>query len=336
VVKLSVLLPVRDAVATLPAAVRGVLPELGPGDELVAVDDGCSDGSGEWLRQLARMDARVRVVPGPGRGISAALNAGLAHCRGAFISRMDADDESLPGRIRESVAALEASPSLAAVGTQVEIFREDQPVSPNMRAYETWLNGLTDPARLFHDRLVESPLCHPAATVRAGLLHALGGYADDGLPEDYGLWLELLSAGHALVNLPRVLLRWRDSGARLTRTDARYSPAAHLALKARHLARLPAIRARGRCALLGAGKTGLGLCRALRALGVETAFFVDVHPRKVGTRIEGVPVLPAEALNGPGEVHLVAAAGSKGARAELRALLSTRGCVEGEHFTCAA
>jgi len=261
---------------------------------------------------------------------------GLDHCRGAFLSRMDADDESLPGRIRESVAALEATPALGAVGTQVEIFRGDQPVSPNMRAYEAWMNGLTSPARLFHDRLVESPLCHPAATVRAHLLRSLGGYADDGLPEDYGLWLELLSAGHALVNLPRVLFRWRDSGARLTRTDPRYSPAAHLALKARHLARLPAIRASGRCALLGAGKTGLGLSRALRALGVETAFFVDVHPRKVGTRIEGAEVRPASALEGPGEVHLVAAAGSKGARAELRSLLGARGYAEGEHFTCAA
>jgi hypothetical protein len=335
-VKVSVLLPVRNAVATLPVAVRGVLPELGPGDELVAVDDGSSDGSGAWLRALAQSDARVQVVPGPGRGISAALNAGLARCRGAFIARMDADDESLPGRIRESVAALEARPALAAVGTQVEIFREDQPVSPNMRAYEAWMNGLTDPARLFHDRLVESPLCHPAATVRAGLLRALGGYADDGLPEDYGLWLELLSAGHALVNLPRVLLRWRDSGARLTRTDPRYGPAAHLALKARHLARVPAIRAQGRCALLGGGKTGLGLCRALRALGVETAFFVDVNPRKVGTRLEGAAVLPASALQGPGGVHLVAAAGSKGARAELRSLLAGRGYAEGEDFTCAA
>jgi hypothetical protein len=334
--KVSVLLPVRNAVATLPAAVAGVLPELAATDELVAVDDGSTDGSGALLRQLARQDGRVRVVPGPGRGISAALNEGLAHCRGAFISRMDADDESLPGRVRASVEALERTPSLAAVGTQVEIFREDQPVSPNMRAYEAWMNGLTEPARLFHDRLVESPLCHPAATVRAGALRALGGYADDGLPEDYGLWLELLSAGHGLVNLPRVLFRWRDSGARLTRTDARYAPPAHLALKARHLARVPALRASGRCALLGAGKTGLGLCRALRKLGVETAFFVDVHPRKVGTRIEGVPVHGAGVLTGPGEVHLVAAAGSKGARAELRALLGARGYEEGAHFTCAA
>jgi len=335
-VKVSVLLPVRNAAATLPAAVGGVLPELGPADELVAVDDRSTDGSGALLRQLQERDGRIRVVPGPGRGICAALNAGLAHCRGAFIARMDADDESLPGRIRSSLEALESTPSLAAVGTQVEIFREDQPVSPNMRAYEAWMNGLTDAARLFHDRLVESPLCHPAATVRAELLRGLGGYADDGLPEDYGLWLELLSAGHALVNLPRVLLRWRDSGARLTRTDARYAPAAHLALKARHLARVPAIRASGRCALLGAGKTGLGLCRALRALGVETAFFVDVHPRKVGTRIEGVPVHGAEVLAGPAGVHLVAAAGSKGARAELRGLLAARGYAEGAHFTCAA
>ncbi|MEN9799204.1 MAG: hypothetical protein RL653_2900 [Pseudomonadota bacterium] len=335
-VTVSVLLPVRNAVSTLGTAVQSVLPELGPGDELVAVDDGSTDGSGERLRAWAASDGRIRVVPGPGRGIAAALNAGLAACRGRFVARMDADDESLPGRIRESVAALEADVRLAAVGTQVEIFREDQPVSPNMRAYEAWMNGLTTPGQLFHERLVESPLCHPASTVRAELLRAVGGYADDGMPEDYGLWLELLGLGHALVNLPEVLFRWRDHASRLTRTDDRYAPRAHLRLKARHLARHPDIRAAGRCALLGAGRTGLALSRELRALGVETAFFADVHPRRIGTRIEGVPVVSPDALRGPSGVHLVAAAGSKGARAELRALLGARGYLEGEHFTCAA
>ena len=335
-VTVSVLLPVRNAASTLEVAVRSVLPELGPSDELVAVDDGSTDGSGQLLRALARDDGRIQVVPGPARGIAAALNAGLAACRGVFVSRMDADDESLPGRIRQSVARLESHPRLAAVGTQVEIFRDDQPVSPNMRAYESWMNGLTTPGALFQDRLVESPLCHPAATVRAAVLREVGGYADDGLPEDYGLWLELLGRGHALVNLPRVLFRWRDHAVRLTRTDGRYAPAAHLRLKARHLARLPQVRAAGCCALLGAGRTGLALSRELRALGTGTAYFADVHPRKIGTRIEGAPVVSPGALRGPDGVHLVAAAGSKGARAELRALLGSRGYVEGEHFTCAA
>jgi glycosyltransferase involved in cell wall biosynthesis len=335
-VTVSVLLPVRNAVSTLGTAVESVLPELGPSDELVAVDDGSTDGSSALLCALASLDGRIRVVPGPSRGIAAVLNAGLAACRGRFIARMDADDVSLPGRIRQCVAALEADRRLAAVGTQVEIFREDQPVSPNMRAYEAWMNALTTPGRLFQDRLVESPLCHPAATVRAELLREVGGYADDGVPEDYGLWLELLGRGHALVNLPEVLFRWRDHASRLTRTDDRYAPRAHLRLKARHLARHPHIRASGRCALLGAGRTGLALSRELRALGVETAFFADVHPRKIGTRLEGVPVVSPDALRGPDGVHLVAAAGSKGARAELRALLASRGYVEGEHFTCAA
>jgi glycosyltransferase involved in cell wall biosynthesis len=331
----SVLLPARNAAATLSRAVRSILAQTVRELELVLVDDGSSDGTGELARRLAAEDPRVRCVAGPGRGLSAALRVGLSHCRAQLIVRMDADDEALPERLARSLDALAAEPQLAAVGTQVELFRDDQPVSPNMRAYGAWLSSLTTWERLHRDRYVESPLCHPSVALRRAALEAVGGWEDGDFPEDYQLWLKLLAAGHRLRAIEPVLLRWRDGPARLTRTDGRYSPRRQLWLKAEFLAR--ELKAGGaRCAIWGAGELGLPLMRELRSRGVEVTALLDVNPRKVGQRVDGVEVRPVEWLRGPGEVHVVAAVGAKGAREEIRAHLAARGWREGPDFTCAA
>jgi len=233
------------------------------------------------------------------------------------------------------VASLEADTRLGAVGTQVEIFREDRPVSPNMRAYERWLNSLTTPDRLFTDRFVESPLCHPSVTLRRAALEAVGGWEDGDFPEDYQLWLKLLHAGWRLQAVEPVLFRWRDHDGRLTRTDPRYAAKAFLPLKARFLAE--GLRARGRrVGLWGAGQVGLALSRLLREHDLPVEFLVEVNPRKIGQRIDGVKVIAPESLESPGALHLIAAVGSPGAREEIRAFLRERGWVEGPDFTCAA
>jgi glycosyltransferase involved in cell wall biosynthesis len=329
----SVLLPVRDAQATVGRAVDSMLGQSLRALEVVIVDDGSRDGTREVLADLARKDARVRTVFAARQGLVPALTRGLALCRGEFVARMDADDESLPERLERSVDALERDPRLAAVGTGVEVVREDRPVSPNMHAYARWLSSLVTPEALHADRFVESPLCHPATTLRRGALEDVGAWKDNGFAEDYQLWLDLLARGFRLVNLPQVLFRWTDSEGRLTRVDRRYSLERLTALKAHFLARhvLPARR----CWVWGAGPTGLQLTRALNREGVTVSRFFDVDPRKIGTRIDGVGVSSHVDLPPPGE-HLLAAVGAKGARAEIRAHLSARGWREGEHFTCTA
>jgi glycosyltransferase involved in cell wall biosynthesis len=328
---LSIILPARNAEATVGAAVKCILEQTFTDLELLAIDDGSTDATAGVLRGLT--DPRVRVLDGGGRGLVAALNLGLGASRATrFIGRMDADDECLPARLERSVRALEADATLAGVGTQVELFRRDRPVSPNLAAYGAWLNALTSPALLFRDRLVESPLCHGSVLLHRAPLERVGGWRDGAFPEDWELWLRLLESGHALSCVPEVLYRWADHDTRLTRTDPRYSHENHLALKARYVA------ARFNAVLIaGAGDTGLKLSRLLRAHGVAVEGFVDVNPKKIGHRLEGLSVISPQSLGGPaGHAHLLCAAGSKGARAELRTFLGERGWSEGEHFTCVA
>lgn len=331
--RVSVVLPARDAASTIDAALESMLRQTFTDLEVLAIDDGSTDDTRARLERWAARDERVRVLSTGGVGLVGALNLGLAEARGELLARMDADDESLPTRLERSVARLDADPSLAGVGTGVEIVRHDQPPSPSLVDYGRWLSSLTTPARLFADRLVESPLCHPSVLLRRAVLERVGGWRDGDFPEDWELWLRLLEAGEALVCLPEVLHRWTDHDRRLTRTDARYQREKHTRLKAMTLhARLTGRR----LAIWGAGERGVALCRALHALGSRVERFVEVNPRKVGQRIHGARVVFPDDLGPPGDEHLIASVGARGARAEIRAFLDSRGWVEGEHFTCAA
>jgi len=328
---LSVLLPARNAQATLEEALESMALQTFGDFHLVAVDDGSTDATGAILDEWARRDRRVEVVRGPGLGIVAALNEGLKRCHGAFVARMDADDVALPRRFEDQLAMLEDQPELAAVGGQVEIFPREE-MAPGLRAYEAWINSLTSARTVLRECFVESPLVHPAAMIRSSALREAGGWRDDGWAEDYALWLELLARGLPLANVPQVLLRWRDRPERLTRTHQAYEARSLLRLKARYLARMRVKS--GRCIVWGAGKTGRALMRALAAEAVRVELFVDIDPAKVGRRLHGVPVVSPEQLSGYGGTHLIAAVGARGARALIREHLERKGWVEIEQFTC--
>ena len=85
---ISVLLPVRDAAATLPACLRSIARQSEPDFECVIVDDGSQDGSLALARRVARADARFRVLARPPEGLVESLNAGLAACRGRYLARV--------------------------------------------------------------------------------------------------------------------------------------------------------------------------------------------------------------------------------------------------------
>ncbi|WP_245591882.1 glycosyltransferase family 2 protein [Cystobacter fuscus] len=332
----TVLLPARNAERTVARAVTSLLDGTLRNIQVLAVDDGSTDGTRGVLEALAARDARVEVLDGGGHGLVAALNLALARAASPYVARMDADDESLPRRLEASVAALDADPRLGGVGTGVELFREDQPVSPSMRDYAAWLNGLTSAERLHRERFVESPICHPSVCLRREAVVAAGGWAHGDFPEDYELWLRLIDRGHGMYNLPEVLFRWRDSAERLTRTDPRYAHKRFIWVKARYLARSREVAGRP-LTVWGTGPGGLMLTRFLLAEGARVTRFIDVHPRKVGTRIHGIPVDRPESLGAsPEDTHLIAAVGVRGIRDEIRATLGALGWIEGVHFTCAA
>ncbi len=318
----SVLMPARNASATVEDALRGILSQRGaPPFEVVCVDDASTDATPRLLSRSG-----VKVVQGHGVGLVAALNLGLAHCRGDVVARMDADDLVHPDRLRLQADLLGSDRSLGAVGSLVVCDDE----APGMKRLEAWLNGIVTREECRNARFVEAPLVHPSTTFRR---EALGqGWQDNGWAEDWDLLLRLVEQGWELAKVPQVLLTWRDSPHRLTRTHAVYGEDRMFRLRAHYLARGPL---QGReFDIWGAGPTGKRLARELERHHKIPRAFYDVDRRK--QRARGRPVLREEALPPPGEAMMVCAVGAAGARAEIRSVLEPRGYREGRHFLFAA
>jgi glycosyltransferase involved in cell wall biosynthesis len=332
--RVAVLLPVRDAAATVRAAAVSILRGGYRDLELIAVDDGSSDATAAVLERLAGRDRRVRLLGGPGEGIALALDRALTASDSELVARMDADDVSWPGRLAAQVAALDADPGLTVVGARVRLFPRRQ-VRDGMRRYVAWLNSLTTPALVARDLFVEAPLVHPATLLRRSALAAVGGWRAGDFPEDYDLWLRLAARRARMVNLPATLLDWREGPERLTRTDPRYGLDRHVALKCGALAGGP-LRGVAEVALWGAGETGRAFADGLLRAGIRVAAFVEVDRKKVGRTIRGAPVHSFEEVERLRGLPLLVAVGAAGARELIRAELDKRGFEELRDYRCVA
>ncbi|MCA1827026.1 MAG: glycosyltransferase [Myxococcales bacterium] len=313
---ISVLMPARNAAATLPEALHGLRNQRGaPPTEIVCVDDASTDATGTILEE-----ANVEVVKGHGAGLVAALNLGLAHCKGDLVARMDADDLVHPDRLKLQAGMLAGDPSLGAVGSLVECD------APGLKRLEKWLNQTVSKEQCRNARFIEAPLVHPSTTFRREAL--AGGWQDNGWAEDWDLLLRLVEDGWELAKVPRQLLVWRDSPHRLTRTHDVYAEDRMFRLRAHYLARGPL---KGReFDIWGAGPTGKRLARELEAHGLRPRTFFDVDRKK--QRARGRPVLTERELPPPGSALMLCAVGAAGAREEIRSLLEPRGYAEGRDF----
>lgn len=97
----SIIVPVYNAETTLRRCIDSLLAQTFADFELIAVDDGSSDGSREVVGDYAARDPRVRLLtPGHG-GVSAARNCGIEAAQGKWLTFVDADDYVAPGYLAD-------------------------------------------------------------------------------------------------------------------------------------------------------------------------------------------------------------------------------------------
>lgn len=171
--------------------------------EIVAVDDGSSDGTVELLQELSMDDNRIQIFQ-PGRlGRYPALNFGLQHARGELVAIMDADDYSYPERLAKQVAYFEAHREVAGLGSGYYLVDEI-----NGRR-EARLNP-QDNRALRRALALYIPICHTSGMCRRSAALDAGGYIycvrpPYRAPEDLRLWVNLAKK-HELANLPDILV----------------------------------------------------------------------------------------------------------------------------------
>lgn len=357
--RVSVVLPVRHAAGTVARAIASIRAQTFPDWELIAVDDGSSDGTREILRALARDEPRLTLIEQDHAGVAAAANAGAAAARGEFIARMDADDVSHPERLAAQVAFLDAveNRGVGVAGCLVE-FGGDRAAAEGYARHVDWVNSLVTPDEIALHRFVEAPLANPSVMFRRELVARHGGYRDGEFPEDYELWLRWLDAGVRMAKVPRVLLTWHDAPTRLTRTDARYDPEAFFRVKAPWIANEVRRLGAGRfcdptsttqranervtappCVWIwGAGRPARKRAAHLLAHGVSIAGYIDVDAKKTGRGLggTGLPIIAPEALPPPGDIFVLGYVARRGVREDVRARLRARGYQEGRDFLMCA
>ena len=93
--EVSVVMSVYNGAQSLVRTLDSILAQQAVELELIVIDDGCDDGSGRLLDELAARHPRMRVVHQDNTGLTRALIRGCGMARGAFIARHDAGGDVL-------------------------------------------------------------------------------------------------------------------------------------------------------------------------------------------------------------------------------------------------
>lgn len=334
---ISVILPVYNAALTVEEAIRSLDIGGSHDAEIVAVDDGSTDGSGEVLARLQDEIPRLRVYSQAHRGIVAALTKGIEHAAGEYIARMDADDVSLPRRLERQRGFLDQHQAIGVVTGRVR-FGGDRVHAEGYAAYVDWINTLRVPDDFASHRFVESPVAHPAVMFRRDCAIRFGGYREGLFPEDYELWLRWMEAGVLFASVPEEVLLWNDPPERLSRTHERYSIEAFYAMKAEYLARWCALNVDSwpDVVVWGAGRVTRKRVQLLEARGARVRLWVDIDTRKIGQRIGGAGVVAPDQLPEPGSCFILSFVASRDAREQIRTWLNGHGYVQERDYIFAA
>ena len=105
----SIIVPVYNAEVYLGPCLESLRSQTWPNLEIILVNDGSTDGSGQLCAAAARVDGRIRFLDRPNGGVSAARNAALAAAKGDYLQFSDSDDLLTPDATETLVRAAQVT-----------------------------------------------------------------------------------------------------------------------------------------------------------------------------------------------------------------------------------
>ena len=198
--RVSVVMPVHNAMPYLDIAVESILAQTLQSFEFVILDDASTDGSTERLREWAERDPRIRLLEekvnlGPALSSQRVAEAALA----PIVARMDADDVSYPRRLEEQLDVLDRFPETGVVGGLYDIIDAS---GQQIREPEAW--------RLIHPGSVP-PFGNGPLMYRREVFDEVGGYRREcEFWEDHDLIIRM-SAVTRIMILPHAVYQVRQS-----------------------------------------------------------------------------------------------------------------------------
>jgi glycosyltransferase involved in cell wall biosynthesis len=179
--KLTVGLPVYNAMPFLPRTLDSLLQQTHRDFELLIIDDGSTDDSLDYLKSVK--DSRIRLVAQENRGLVVTLNRMLAEANTPWLVRHDADDLAFPERLALTVEEIKKHPDAGMVYSLARYCQDE-------RIFGTFRTTSGTPEKL--RELTRSgyllAMCHPAVTLNVAKTQQLGGYRFNLHVEDIDLW----------------------------------------------------------------------------------------------------------------------------------------------------
>jgi glycosyltransferase involved in cell wall biosynthesis len=209
-IRVSVVIPAYNAAWCVARAIDSALAQDYTHREVIVVDDGSTDATGEIL---ARYGAAIRVVPKRNGGLSSARNAGIRAAGGELVAFLDADDYWLPAKLAHQVALLDSRPEIGFCSTAAAL------EAPDGSRLGEWTCARPAGGMLQEIFARNAAVAGSASAVVARReLFERAGVFDESLQslEDIDMWMRLAAiTGYACVpELLTVVLRNPDSMSR--------------------------------------------------------------------------------------------------------------------------
>ncbi len=228
--RVTVVIPVYNRPQYVREAIESILRQTYSDFELLVIDDGSSDGTGEVVRSYA--NDRVRLVRHERNlGIPRTRNDGVRLARSEYVAFLDSDDVADPMRLERQVAFLDSHPDYAAVGAWVSWMNADgRPISRVKRKP-------VSSSEIAALRLLRSGVENSASMARTSILRDYWHNEAYDVASDYELWARI-AARYKLSNLPEVLVCRRLHGGQFTKLKADSVRLARQAIYANQLCQL--------------------------------------------------------------------------------------------------
>jgi glycosyltransferase involved in cell wall biosynthesis len=201
--KVSVLIPVYNAEKYLSQAIDSIINQTFSDWELIIIDDGSLDSSGDIARAYSDKDGRIKFYENEqNSGLIYTLNKGIKLCQCEYIARMDADDIAMPTRLEKQVRFMDNHADYAMCGSYAQVIDENGKIIGKITA-------LSSDEYLRINLLFSVPFVHPSVMIRASILS--NGYLFDPRfkhAEDYDMWRRIAHE-HKVANIPAFLLKYR-------------------------------------------------------------------------------------------------------------------------------
>lgn len=204
---ISVIMPVYNAERFLHESIDSILRQTLADFEFIIINDGSTDGSQRIIDTYAKQDSRIISIRQENSGVVATANKAIQLSKGKYIARMDADDISMPDRLRQEAAILDAQPKTVLVCSSFEIIDQNS---------EFQYKDIVAPGNDHIKRTLylRNPIANGSTLIRKDSLVDVGLF-DNVFAEDLKMWTKLAAIGD-FESTGSVLYRWRMNPTGLT------------------------------------------------------------------------------------------------------------------------